>query len=118
MCRVIEEQYNKHDYLLEGNLLNDKEKAYYGEVRAEMSDSTAAASLRSLSDFLSRYYGKKVIVLLDEYVCKSILLYDCKAQEQHRISSLQSPVFLPLPYGFSEGAFRHGEDSRDWQSGF
>lgn len=67
MCRVIEEQYNKHDYLLEGNLLNDKEKAYYGEVRAEMSDSTAAASLRSLSDFLSRYYGKKVIVLLDEY---------------------------------------------------
>ena len=32
-----------------------------------MSNSMAASSLRSLSDFLSRYYGKKVIILLDEY---------------------------------------------------
>jgi len=32
-----------------------------------MSDSTGAAALRSLSDFLSRYYGKKTIILLDEY---------------------------------------------------
>lgn len=32
-----------------------------------MSDSIAAVSLRSLSDFLGRYYGKKVIILLDEY---------------------------------------------------
>ena len=32
-----------------------------------MSDSTAAAALRSLADFLSRYYGKKTIMLLDEY---------------------------------------------------
>ena len=67
ICRVIEEQYNKHDYLLEGNLLNEKEKAFYQKVSAEMSDSVAAVSLRSLSDFLGRYYGKKVIILLDEY---------------------------------------------------
>ncbi len=67
ICRVIEEQYNKHDYLLEGELLNDKEKAFYQKVCAEMSDSQAAVSLRSLSDFLGRYYGKKVIILLDEY---------------------------------------------------
>lgn len=32
-----------------------------------MSDSTAAAALRLLSDFLFRYYGKKTIILLDEY---------------------------------------------------
>lgn len=67
ICRVIEEQYNKHDYLLDGDLLNEKEKAYYRQVTAKMSDSTAAASLRSLSDFLCRYYGKNVIILLDEY---------------------------------------------------
>lgn len=67
ICRTIEEQYNKNDYLLEGNLLNDKEKGFYQEVSASMSDSTAAASLRSLSDFLGRYYGKKAIILLDEY---------------------------------------------------
>lgn len=67
MCRTIEEQYNKNDYLLEGGLLNQKEKEFYQEVAVNMSDSTAAAALRSLSDFLSRYYGKKVIILLDEY---------------------------------------------------
>lgn len=67
MCRTIEEQYNKNDYLLEGGLLNQKEKEFYQEVSVNMSDSTAAAALRSLSDFLSRYYGKKVIILLDEY---------------------------------------------------
>ena len=67
ICRIIEEQYNKHDYLLQGNLLNEKEKAFYQKVCAEMSDTVAAASLRSLSDFLGRYYEKKVIILLDEY---------------------------------------------------
>ncbi len=67
ICRVLEEQYNKHDYLLEGDLLNEKEKAFYQKVSAEMSDSVAAVSLRYLSDFLGRYYGKKVIILLDEY---------------------------------------------------
>lgn len=67
ICRIIEEQYNKYDYLLDGDLLNEKEKAFYQKVCAEMSDSEAAISLRTLADFLGRYYGKKVIILLDEY---------------------------------------------------
>ncbi len=67
ICRTIEEQYNRHDFLLDGNLLNEKEKAFYRNVSADMSDSAAAVSLRSLSDFLGRYYGKRVIILLDEY---------------------------------------------------
>lgn len=67
MCRVIEEQFNKHEYLLDGNLLNEKEKAFYHSILTDMSDSTAAASLRALTDFLGRYYGKKNIILLDEY---------------------------------------------------
>ena len=67
ICRIIEEQYNKNDYLLEGNLLNEKEKSFYQEVSAGMPDSVATVSLRSLADFLSRYYDKKVIILLDEY---------------------------------------------------
>lgn len=67
ICRTIEEQYNKFDYLLRGNLLNEKERQYYGQVSADMSDSTASVSLRSLSDFLSRHCGKKAILLLDEY---------------------------------------------------
>lgn len=67
ICRTIEEQYNKYDFLLDGDLLNDKEKAFYQKVSADMSDSVAAAALRSLADFLGRYYGKRTIILLDEY---------------------------------------------------
>ena len=32
-----------------------------------MEDSVASVALRSLAGFLGRYYGKKVIILLDEY---------------------------------------------------
>ena len=67
LCRILEEQYNKCDFLLKGDLLNEKEKAFYHSVSVGMTDSVAAASLRSLSDFLGRYYGKKTIILLDEY---------------------------------------------------
>lgn len=67
ICLTLEEQYNKNDFLLKGNLLNEKEKAFYQEVSAHMSDSTAGAALRSLSGFLYRHYGEKIIILLDEY---------------------------------------------------
>ncbi len=67
ICRTIEELYNKYDFLLEGELLNEKEKDYYNKVTSGMDDSTAASALRSLSDYLCRYYGEKTIILLDEY---------------------------------------------------
>lgn len=67
MCRTIEEQFNKYDRLLTGELLNEREKAFCRSISTDMSDSTAAASLRALSDFLGRYYEKKTIILLDEY---------------------------------------------------
>ena len=67
ICRIIEEVYNRFDFLTEGELLNEKEKRYYSEVTAYMDDSTAAVSLRNMSDYLYRYYGEKVIILLDEY---------------------------------------------------
>lgn len=67
ICRIIEEQYNKNEYLLAGDLLNEKEREYYREVTAKMTDDMAAASLRAMAGFLSKYHGKKVIVLLDEY---------------------------------------------------
>ncbi len=67
ICQVIEEAYNKYDFLLEGNLLNEKERAYYHAVKADMEEYIATSSIRTLADYLSKYYGKKVIILLDEY---------------------------------------------------
>ena len=67
ICYNIEEIYNRYDFLLEGNLLNDKEKTFFEKVTADMENYMAVSSLRTLSNFLYRYYKKKVIILLDEY---------------------------------------------------
>jgi hypothetical protein len=67
ICQIITNLYNKYDYLLEGNGLNADEKGRFRKVSAEMEDYIASDSLNALSNYLSRYYGKKVIILLDEY---------------------------------------------------
>jgi len=59
--------YAKHSYLLEGNLLYDTERQYFKSVNSDMSEAVATSALHNLSDYLQRYYGQKVIILLDEY---------------------------------------------------
>ena len=36
-------------------------------IAVDMEDNAASVSLKALSDYLCRYYGKKVVILLDEY---------------------------------------------------
>lgn len=67
ICQIIEKLYNKYDFLLECDCLNEKEKETYQKISADMEDYLATDSLNALSDYLMRYYGKKVIILLDEY---------------------------------------------------
>mgnify|MGYP001153396535 FL=1 len=67
ICQIIAELYDKYDFLADSGILNENERDYYGKVSAEMEEYVAADSLNRLSCFLSRYYGKKVIILLDEY---------------------------------------------------
>jgi hypothetical protein len=59
--------YEKNYFILDSGVLTDTEVQYFKSVNMSMSDATATMSIHKLSDFLSRYYGKKVIVLLDEY---------------------------------------------------
>ncbi len=67
ICQIIKYLYNRYDFLLESSCLNEDEKEAYGKVSAEMEEYIASDSLKCLSDYLSRYYGKKTVVLLDEY---------------------------------------------------
>jgi hypothetical protein len=52
---------------LDAGILTETEVEYYKTVNMQMDRVTAAAAIHNMCDFLSRYYGKKVIVLLDEY---------------------------------------------------
>ncbi len=67
ICQTIVDLYNKYAFLAKGDLLEQNEKEYYRRVSIEMRDSEITVSLRRISDYLCRYYGKKVIILLDEY---------------------------------------------------
>ncbi len=59
--------YDRYSFLKDSGILGDRELAYYDRVCADMDDSDASLALHRMSDFMSRYYGKKVIILLDEY---------------------------------------------------
>ncbi len=67
ICMLIEEVYRRYDFLLTGGSLKEGEDERFRRVLVEMTDSEAAYSLKNLSGYLSGYYGKKVIILLDEY---------------------------------------------------
>ena len=59
--------YNEYDYIMKSGIYNANEKMQYQSVCVGMSDTVAQEALKNLSNYLSRYYGKKVIILLDEY---------------------------------------------------
>ena len=67
ICQLIVKLYEKNKFLLDSDLLGEPELRYFKRVSEEMDDSDATLSLYQLSDYLGRYYGKKVIILLDEY---------------------------------------------------
>lgn len=59
--------YEQNRYLLETNLLSDNEKNMYQSMTMTMSDVECCAAINQMCLYLSRYYKKNVIVLLDEY---------------------------------------------------
>lgn len=65
--QLLMKQYEKNSFLLESDVLSKAEKAYFERMSSEMSRVDAPMALYQLSDYLYRYYGKKVIILLDEY---------------------------------------------------
>ena len=67
ICEVIVDLYNQYSFLCEGDLLNQKEKDYFQRISSDMEEHEISISLRRLSDYLYQFYGKKVIILLDEY---------------------------------------------------
>lgn len=67
ITRVITDLYNKNEYLLERNLLNEKEREYYQGIKTGMDAKLATDAIHSIAGFMQRYYNQKVIIILDEY---------------------------------------------------
>lgn len=67
ICRMLAELYANYDFLTEKNKMAENDRAFFKSVSDDMDDVTATMAIHYLSKYLSAYYGKKVIILLDEY---------------------------------------------------
>lgn len=68
-CQIANE-YKRHSYIAddEDSCLNEGEKEKFYRIMNEMGEKKDYANaLQSLSQCLEKYYGKKVIILIDEY---------------------------------------------------
>ena len=64
--RIID-LYESNRFLLKSDCISDTEKARYISFLENPMDEDISFKLNELSNYLSRYYKKKVIILLDEY---------------------------------------------------
>ena len=67
ICQLLVNLYAKYDFLRDSGVLNERDKEYFDRVSVNMNDADASLALYQLSYYLYQYYGKKVIILLDEY---------------------------------------------------
>ena len=100
ICQIIKNVYNRYEFLLDGDCLNEAEKEMYQKVSAEMENYIASDSLKDLSKHLMRYYGKKVILLLDEYDTPMQEAYVCGYWKElvEFTRSLFNSTFKTNPY--------------------
>lgn len=73
ISRLIMREYRKHAFLAEAQCLLQAEKNEFVHIMTQglepeiLESGDLEYSINLLSEYLSRYYGKKVIILLDEY---------------------------------------------------
>lgn len=67
ICQLVTDLYRRNKFLLESEVLSEEEKDEYRNINMSMPEVVATMAIHKLSEYLYRYYGKKVIILLDEY---------------------------------------------------
>ncbi len=67
ICQLITDLYTKNSYLRNCEWMTGADRDFFDSVRTDMPEVVATFAIYKMCDYLYRYYGKKVIVLLDEY---------------------------------------------------
>lgn len=67
ICELLQAEFQKREYLSESDKISESEKNYIKKMSLEVSEFDAGMALNKLAYSLSNYYGKNVIILLDEY---------------------------------------------------
>lgn len=64
---IIKKLYVRHRYLSDSDILSPSEHKSFHQIMYQMDEIEAAFAIPNLCEYLYRYYGKKTIILLDEY---------------------------------------------------
>ena len=65
--QIIADVYSKHRDIMLSDVFHDDDRAYYHTVNDTMSDEAAMIAINRLSGYMEKCYGRKAIILLDEY---------------------------------------------------
>jgi len=65
--KIISNVYDSFRFIMESDSFNENDREFFNSVNYKMDDETAFFAVNSLCIYLEKYYGKKVIILLDEY---------------------------------------------------
>ena len=65
--RILSDLYQQYVFLLQEDCMTEMQKKQFSEVSPQMDHVTAQCALQDLAHYLYQFYGKKVILLLDEY---------------------------------------------------
>ncbi|MDE7206644.1 MAG: ATP-binding protein [Lachnospiraceae bacterium] len=65
--QIIANVYQSFRHIMQSELFDEKDRAYFRSVNDDMTDETAYISLNRLCTYLKKFYDTDVIILLDEY---------------------------------------------------
>ncbi|MCR4885209.1 MAG: AAA family ATPase [Clostridiales bacterium] len=91
--------YNQYHWLLNERIFTETDREFYRSVRKDMDDATASGAIARLCEWLCRFYGKKVLIFLDEYdtPLQEAYIYGYWNEMAHYIRSLFNSTFKTNP---------------------
>ena len=114
--QVVLDLYIENKFLIKEGVLEGAEAEFFQSVNMRMDEQTATLAIHKLCKFLYDYYGKKVIILLDEYDTPMQEAYVCSFWSElvSFIRSLFNATFKTNPYlerGIMTGITRVSRES-------
>ena len=67
MYQLIISLYAQYSFVRNSSAMENSDKQIFDMVSPDMNDAVATMAVKRLSEFLFKYYGKKAIIILDEY---------------------------------------------------
>ena len=116
IIEILTAQFERYSFLAKSDKLSTNEREYIKRMTGEMSVFDTGSALQRLSEYLCRYYGKKVIILLDEYDTPMQEAYLCGFWEEMAafMRTIFNSTFKTNPYmarGLMTGITRVSKES-------